>query len=138
MTETRKPKTRVAVLISGSGTNMASLIAAGQAADAPYEVVVVISNVADVTGLEKARAEEEFLRHAVKELDDFAPEPGEDARLDAARRTMQAAERIQGDVARAMQALGPDGAEGAMIDAGRWLDGAAEKAEGRLDAAERL
>ena len=31
--------------------------------------------------LEKARAEEEFLRHAVKELDDFAPEPGEDARL---------------------------------------------------------
>ena len=56
MTETRKPKTRVAVLISGSGTNMASLIAAGQAADAPYEVVVIISNVADVAGLEKARA----------------------------------------------------------------------------------
>ena len=55
MTETCKPKTRVAVLISGSGTNMASLIAAGQAADAPYEVVVVISNVADVAGLEKAR-----------------------------------------------------------------------------------
>ena len=56
MTDTCKPKTRVAVLISGSGTNMASLIAAGQAADAPYEVVVVISNVADVAGLEKARA----------------------------------------------------------------------------------
>lgn len=56
MTETCKPKTRVAVLISGSGTNMASLIAAGQAADAPYEIVVVISNVADVAGLEKARA----------------------------------------------------------------------------------
>ena len=55
MTETCKPKTRVAVLISGSGTNMASLITAGQAADAPYEVVVVISNVADVAGLEKAR-----------------------------------------------------------------------------------
>lgn len=56
MTETCKPKMRVAVLISGSGTNMASLIAAGQAADAPYEVVVVISNVAAVAGLEKARA----------------------------------------------------------------------------------
>ena len=55
-TENAQPKTRVAVLISGSGTNMASLIAAGQAADAPYEVVVVISNIADVTGLEKARA----------------------------------------------------------------------------------
>jgi len=58
MTETHKPKTRVAVLISGSGTNMASLIAAGQAADAPYEVVVVVSNIADVAGLEKARAAE--------------------------------------------------------------------------------
>jgi formyltetrahydrofolate-dependent phosphoribosylglycinamide formyltransferase len=55
MTEIRKPKTRVAVLISGSGSNMASLIAAGQAADAPYEVVVVVSNVADVAGLDKAR-----------------------------------------------------------------------------------
>lgn len=51
-----QPKTRVAVLISGSGTNMASLIAAGQAADAPYEVVVVASNIADVAGLDKARA----------------------------------------------------------------------------------
>lgn len=40
-------KTRVAVLISGTGSNMASLIAAGQTADAPYEVVVVISNIAD-------------------------------------------------------------------------------------------
>lgn len=49
-------KTRVAVLISGTGSNMASLIAAGQAEDAPYEVVVVISNVADVGGLDKARA----------------------------------------------------------------------------------
>jgi folate-dependent phosphoribosylglycinamide formyltransferase PurN len=56
MTETAKPKTRVAVLISGSGSNMASLIAAGQAADAPFEVVVVVSNVANVAGLDKARA----------------------------------------------------------------------------------
>ena len=55
-TEPAQPRTRIAVLISGSGTNMASLIAAGQAADAPYEVVVVVSNVAEVAGLEKARA----------------------------------------------------------------------------------
>ena len=55
-TETAKPKTRVAVLISGSGTNMASLITAGQAANAPYEVVAVVSNIADVAGLAKARA----------------------------------------------------------------------------------
>ena len=56
MTEPAQPKTRVAVLISGSGSNMASLIAAGQAADASFEVAVVISNVADVAGLAKARA----------------------------------------------------------------------------------
>ena len=55
-TEPAQPRTRIAVLISGSGTNMASLIAAGQATDAPYEVVAVISNIADVAGLEKARA----------------------------------------------------------------------------------
>ncbi|HEY1073298.1 phosphoribosylglycinamide formyltransferase [Brevundimonas sp.] len=55
-TASPKPKTRVAVLISGSGTNMASLIAAGQAADAPYEIVVVVSNIPDVAGLDKARA----------------------------------------------------------------------------------
>lgn len=49
-------KTRVAVLISGTGSNMASLIAAGQAADAPYEVVVVVSNIAGAGGLTKAEA----------------------------------------------------------------------------------
>ncbi|AUH33980.1 DNA repair protein RecN [Paracoccus tegillarcae] len=86
-------------------------------------------------GLEAARKEEDFLRHAVKELDDLAPEPGEEAALDTARRSMQAAERIRGDVARALQILGPEGAEGAMLDANRWLEGAAERAEGRLDPA---
>ncbi len=47
---------RVAVLISGSGTNMAALVEAAQAPDCPYEVAVVISNVAGVAGLDKARA----------------------------------------------------------------------------------
>lgn len=49
-------KTRVAVLISGTGSNMASLIAVGQAADAPYEVVVVVSNIVGAGGLTKAEA----------------------------------------------------------------------------------
>lgn len=84
--------------------------------------------------LDKARAEEDFLRHAVAELDDMSPQPGEEAELDAARRSMQAAERIRGDVATALAALGGDGAEGAMVDASRWLEGAADKADGRLDA----
>ncbi|MDO5529040.1 MAG: DNA repair protein RecN [Paracoccus sp. (in: a-proteobacteria)] len=82
--------------------------------------------------LEKARADEDFLRHAVAELDDFGPEPGEEAQLDTARRAMQAAERIRGDVARALDGL-TQGAEAAMLDASRWLEGASDSAEGRLD-----
>ncbi|WP_353471650.1 DNA repair protein RecN [Salipiger sp. H15] len=87
------------------------------------------------TALEAVRAEEDFLRHAVAELDKLAPEAGEEAELDARRRMMQAAERIREDIARAGNALGNDGAEGAMSDALRWLEGASDGAEGRLDAA---
>lgn len=81
-----------------------------------------------------SRAEEDFLRHSVAELDKLDPQPGEEAELDTRRRTMQGAERIRSDVSRALQALGPDGAEGAMLNAGRWLDDAADGAEGRLEA----
>ncbi|OUD08757.1 DNA repair protein RecN [Marivivens niveibacter] len=81
----------------------------------------------------ETRAEEEFLRHAVGELDKLDPLPGEEAELDTKRRLMQGAEKIRNDVAQALNALGYDGAEGAMSNAMRWLDGAADKAEGRLD-----
>lgn len=83
--------------------------------------------------LARAAAEEEFLRHAVAELDKLNPLPGEDEALDARRRLMQGAGRIREDVAKALIALSDEGAEGRMRDALRWLDGAAEKAEGRLD-----
>jgi DNA repair protein RecN (Recombination protein N) len=85
--------------------------------------------------LAAARAEEDFLRHAVAELDRLAPEPGEEAALDTRRRAMQGAARIRGDVARALAALGPEGAGRALSDARRWLDGAAGRAEGALDPA---
>src|SRR5665647_649608 len=49
-------KRRVAILISGRGSNMAALIEAAAAADFPAEIAVVISNKADAGGLEKARA----------------------------------------------------------------------------------
>ncbi len=80
------------------------------------------------------RAEEEYLRHAVAELDALDPLPGEDAELDTQRRLMQGAERIRNDVARAYQALGNEGAEGSVSDALKWLDSVADKAEGHLDA----
>ena len=49
-------KRRVAILISGRGSNMAALIQAAAAQDFPAEIVVVISNQPDAGGLEKARA----------------------------------------------------------------------------------
>ncbi|MBO6625976.1 MAG: AAA family ATPase, partial [Roseicyclus sp.] len=79
------------------------------------------------------RAEEEFLRHSVAELDALDPQPGEDAELDSRRRLMQGAERMRADLAKALSALGPEGAEGAMGDAARWLDGLADQAEGGLE-----
>lgn len=84
--------------------------------------------------LDAVRAEEEFLRHSVDELDVLAPIAGEDAELDARRRMMQGAERIRDDVMRAFTLLGGDGAEGSMGEAMRWLDGAVEQAEGMLEA----
>ena len=82
----------------------------------------------------RLKADEEFLRHAVAELDKLNPEPGQEASLDSQRRQMQAGGRIRDDVASALHALGPQGAEGLMADATRWLDGVADRAEGRLDA----
>ncbi len=84
--------------------------------------------------LAEIAAEEDFLRHAVAELDKMAPEAGEEAALDTRRRMMQGAEKLREDVARAHNALGLNGAEGAMSDAQRWLEGAAEGTEGGLDA----
>lgn len=83
---------------------------------------------------EKARADEDYLRHAAGELEALAPQPGEEAELDAARRLMQAAERIGEDIGKAAAALGPEGAEGAAGDALRWLEGVADQAGERLDA----
>jgi phosphoribosylglycinamide formyltransferase-1 len=50
-------KTRVAVLISGRGSNMASLIAAAKDDDYPAEIVLVLSNRPEAAGLAYARSE---------------------------------------------------------------------------------
>jgi phosphoribosylglycinamide formyltransferase-1 len=50
-------KRRVAILISGRGSNMAALIEAAKAQDFPAEIVAVISNKAAAGGLARARAE---------------------------------------------------------------------------------
>jgi len=52
----RAPKRRVAILISGRGSNMTALIAAAQAPDYPAEIALVLSNRPDAQGLAAARA----------------------------------------------------------------------------------
>ena len=47
---------RVAVLISGRGSNMAALIEAAKRADYPAEIVLVAANVPDAGGLATANA----------------------------------------------------------------------------------
>jgi phosphoribosylglycinamide formyltransferase-1 len=49
-------KTRVAVLISGRGSNMRALVEAAQAADYPAEIVLVLANTASAEGLAYAKA----------------------------------------------------------------------------------
>ena len=51
------PKVPVAVLISGSGTNMAALLYASRADDCPYEIVLVASNNPAAAGLALAAGE---------------------------------------------------------------------------------
>ena len=51
------PRARVAVLISGAGTNMTALLYAARAADCPYDIVLVASNDPTAPGLQTAAAE---------------------------------------------------------------------------------
>lgn len=50
-------KAKIAVLISGAGTNMAALVYASRMPESPYEVVLVASNDPEATGLKLAEAE---------------------------------------------------------------------------------
>ena len=49
-------KRRVAILISGRGSNMAALIKAAAADDYPADIAVVVSNRTDAPGLDRAKA----------------------------------------------------------------------------------
>lgn len=71
---------RTAVLISGRGSNMASLIAAARADDYPASIALVASNRRDAAGLELARAE--GVRTVVVDHRAFADRAAFDAALD--------------------------------------------------------
>ena len=75
---------RIAILISGRGSNLAALIAAAQAPDYPAEIAVVISNRPEAAGL--ARASEAGLQTLVIDHRGFPDRAAFDAALDAALR----------------------------------------------------
>jgi phosphoribosylglycinamide formyltransferase-1/phosphoribosylamine--glycine ligase/phosphoribosylglycinamide formyltransferase/phosphoribosylformylglycinamidine cyclo-ligase len=56
MGEASSARVRVAVLISGAGSNRAALIDAARAPDAPFEIVLVLSNKPNAGGLAVAEA----------------------------------------------------------------------------------
>ncbi|MBJ6125458.1 phosphoribosylglycinamide formyltransferase [Microvirga splendida] len=73
---------RVAILISGRGSNMASLIEAAQAADFPAEIALVLSNRPDAEGL--ARAKDSGLATLAIDHKAFPDRESFDRALDAA------------------------------------------------------
>jgi phosphoribosylglycinamide formyltransferase-1 len=80
-------KRRVAILISGRGSNMAALIAAARDPAFPAQIELVLSNRLDVAGLETARAlgvRAEAVDHRVFGSDRAAHEAALDAILRAA------------------------------------------------------
>ncbi|MCA0355329.1 MAG: phosphoribosylglycinamide formyltransferase [Proteobacteria bacterium] len=50
------PRTKVAVLVSGRGSNMEALVRAAQAPGCPFEIALVLANKPDAKGLEIAAA----------------------------------------------------------------------------------
>jgi phosphoribosylglycinamide formyltransferase 1 len=71
---------RVAILISGRGSNMTALIEAAEAADYPAEIVGVFSNRADAPGLAVATAH--GVPTAVRSHRDYADRAAFDAEID--------------------------------------------------------
>lgn len=89
-----------------------------------------------VTAAEEARRDEEYLRHALDELDSLDPQEGEDAELTESRRFLQQAEQIV-DAIRAARAEfdARRPVSESLRAALRKLERLSEVAGGRLDAA---
>ncbi|MCZ8313440.1 DNA repair protein RecN [Phreatobacter sp.] len=79
--------------------------------------------------LAKARADGDFLRHAVEELAKLKPEAGEETDLAARRQSMMASEKIASDLAEALDVLtGPASAVPSLAAAWRRLERRAAQA----------
>jgi len=86
--------------------------------------------------LARARTEEEFLRHALKELEALEPKPGEENTLAEERALLMNRERLTEALEGALAELaGERGGERALNAAARSLERLKDKAGGRLDLA---
>ena len=86
--------------------------------------------------LDKARADEDYLRHALAELDALEPKPGEEASLAAERALLMNREKLTEALDAALAELvGERGGERALGTAERLLARLSDKAGGALDGA---
>jgi DNA repair protein RecN (Recombination protein N) len=83
--------------------------------------------------LARAEAEQDFLRHALRELDQLAPRPGEESELAERRATLQHRERILEALSQAAADVGDRGAARGLMSAVKALTRIAEKAPDRID-----
>ncbi|MGV8996710.1 MAG: DNA repair protein RecN [Parvibaculaceae bacterium] len=92
--------------------------------------------VAHQAMLTRAQAEQDYLRHVTSELDELAPEAGEESKLADARILMMHSEKIAGDLTEAQDALtGNGGLEARLAQAMRRLARVADQVGGRLNDA---
>ena len=88
-----------------------------------------------LSAAEAARRDEDFLRHAVKELEALAPGPEDEEKLSAERQLMRAGSALGEAVAQALGELEDGrGAVATLRSAHRHIERNADKAAGRLDA----
>ncbi|ESR27322.1 DNA repair protein RecN [Lutibaculum baratangense] len=67
--------------------------------------------------LEKAASEREYLEHAVEELDQLGPEPGEEERLADRRQVMMHSEKLVGELNEANEIVGGHASPGPVVAA---------------------
>src|SRR5690606_20075875 len=85
--------------------------------------------------IERARRDEDYLRHVAEELTTLAPVEGEEEALSVARSNLMHAEKIAEALRDAEKALGESGGiESRIRAATRALERVIDKAAGRLDA----
>ena len=83
-----------------------------------------------------ARRDEDFLRHAMKELEALSPEPDDEEKLASERQLLRAGSALGEAVAQALAELEHGrGAVGALRSAHRLIERTVDKAAGRLDTA---